>query len=452
MEKKAVRQARDLTQGPLMPQIVRFSLPLIFSNLLQVMFNMADMAVVGRFAGSLALGSVGSTSTLTVLFTGILIGMADGINVLTAACFGAKDKRALGETVHSSAIINLLMGCVIMVAGLLLGRPILTLLNTKPELMDGAVLYLRIYCLGMPAVGLFNFGNAVFSAVGDTRRPLMYLSAAGIINVVLNLVFVIGFHMEAAGVAAATVISQCVSAVLVLRALLCSEEDYALRLERLRLSRARSKVIMGIGLPAGIQYAIFSVANLFVQAGVNSFDAATVAGNTAAARFDSLAFNVIAAFYTACGSFIGQNYGAGKKERVLGSFWRCMILSCGLGAAMGIGVLAAGRQFLSLFTADAAVVEAGLVRLWIIAPAFVISPFMDGSIAAARGLGKTRGATVIVILSSCVFRIVWIYTVFVWVGTYSSLLMLYPVSWTITGIAATWYFFRVYREAAAHME
>lgn len=452
MKKQAARQVQDLTQGALTPQIVRFSLPLIFSNLLQVMFNMSDMAVVGRFAGPLALGAVGSTSTLVVLFTGLLIGMADGINVLTATFFGARDKRALDETVHSAALISLLLGCGIMVMGLLLGRPILTLLNTKPELMDGAVLYLRIYFLGMPAAGLFNFGNAVFSAVGDTRRPLMYLSAAGVINVVLNLIFVIGLHMDAAGVAAASAISQYVSAALVLRALLRSEEDYALRPSRLRLARARSKAILGLGVPAGIQYAIFSIANLFVQAGVNSFDAVTVAGNTAAARFDSLAFNVAAAFYTACGSFIGQNYGAGKKERVWESFWRCMLLVCGVGAVLSLGVLAAGRQFLSLFTTDAAVVEAGMVRLRILAPSFIISPFMDCSIAAARGLGKTLGATVIVILGSCVFRILWIYTVFAWLGTYSSLCMLYPFSWIITGIAATWHFCRVYRKAAAHME
>ena len=451
MKKQEVRQVQDLTEGALSPRIIRFSLPLIFSNLLQVMFNMADVAVVGRFAGSLALGSVGSTSTLVTLFTGLLIGMADGINVLTATCFGARDKRALDETVHSAAIISLTLGCVIMVAGFLLGRPILTLMNTKPELMDGAVMYLRIYFLGMPAAGLFNFGNAVFSAVGDTRRPLMYLSVAGVVNVVLNLFFVIVCHMDVAGVALASAISQYVSAALVLRALLRCEDDFALRLNHLRIVGGRGRAILGLGLPAGLQYAIFAIANLFIQVGVNSFDAVTVAGNSAAANADALSFNVMAAFYTACGSFVGQNYGAGKKDRVRGSFLRCMLFACGAGMALGLGLLVMGRPFLGLFTADGAVVEAGMLRLKIMCLSYGISAFMDCPIAASRGLGKSFGSMVIVIMGSCVFRILWVYTIFAWIGTFSSLYLLYPFSWAITAAAELWYFRRAYRDAAAHM-
>ena len=447
----SLQSARDLTTGALAPQIVRFSLPLIFSNMLQILFNMADVAVVGRFAGSLALGAVGSTTTLVTLFTGLLIGMADGVNVLTATFFGARDKRALDETVHSAAVINLSLGVLVMIAGSLLAEPILTMMNTKPELMDGAVLYLRIYFLGMPAAALFNLGNGVFSAVGNTRLPLIYLSIAGVVNVVLNLFFVIVCHMDVAGVALASTISQFVSAALVIRALLRSSEDYGLRLSRLRLVRSRCRSILSVGLPAGVQYGIFTVANLFVQVGVNRFDAVTVAGNSAACNADNLAYTAMAAFYTACGSFIGQNYGAGKKERVRNSFFLCMGLAVGIGAVLGVGLLAAGPAFLSLFSADAAVVEAGMLRMQIMCLSYGISPFMDAPIAASRGLGRSVGSTVIVIAGSCVFRILWIYTVFTWIGTASSLYLLYPCSWTITAVAELLYFRRVYRDAFARI-
>lgn len=266
-------QQRDLTEGPLAKQILFFSLPLILSNLLQVLFNMADVAVVGRFAGSAALGSVGSTTTLVTLFTGFLIGMSSGVNVLAAHHFGARDAKNLSDTVHSAAILCALVGIFLLAAGSLLARPVLTLLHTKEELMDGAVLYLRICFLGMPALSIYNFGNAVFSAVGDTRRPLRYLSAAGAANIVLNLFFVIVCGMDVAGVAIATIISQYLSAALVLLALFRSREPYALRRCALRLNGSRSKAILSVSIPAGLQNAIFALANLFIQMGVNSFDA-----------------------------------------------------------------------------------------------------------------------------------------------------------------------------------
>ena len=451
MKKPVLQSARDLTTGALAPQIIRFSLPLIFSNLLQILFNMADVAVVGRFAGSFALGAVGSTTTLVTLFTGFLLGMADGINVLTATFFGARDKRALDESIHSAAVIQMILGMLMLVAGSVLARPILALMNTKPELIDGAVLYLRIYFLGMPAAALFNLGNAVFSAVGNTRLPLMYLSLAGVVNVVLNLFFVIVCRMDVAGVALASAISQYLSAALVIRALLRSKEDYGLHLSRLRLVGRRCRAILSLGLPAGLQYGIFTIANLFVQVGVNTFDAVTVAGNSAASNSDSLVYTAMAAFYTACSSFIGQNYGAGKKDRVRHAFFLCMGFAAGIAVIMGGGLLAMSRPFLSLFSGDAAVVEAGVLRMQVMCLSYGISPFMDCPISASRGLGKTLGSTAIVITGSCIFRIAWIYTVFAWVGTPTSLYLLYPCSWVITAAAELWYFRRVYREAAAHM-
>ena len=436
---------RDLTRGPLGKQIFCFSVPLIFSNLLQVLFNMADVAVVGRFAGPLALGSVGSTVTLVTLFTGFLIGLSGGVNVLTALHFGAKAQKELSDTVHSAAVICTLAGVCLLVIGVVFARPILVLLHTKEELLDGAVLYLRIYFWGMPALGIYNFGNAVFSAVGDTKRPLRYLSAAGVVNIALNLFFVIVCRLDAAGVAIASVISQYISAVLVAAALLRSREVYGLRLRELRLHGSRAKAILRIGFPSGLQNCIFAVANLFTQVGVNSFDAVLVAGNSAAANADALVYDVMQAFYTACGSFIGQNYGARQKERIKRSYLISVGYSFGFGLLIGLLLLVFGPQFLALFTKDPAVVEAGMHRLRIMSLSYCVSAFMDCTIAASRGLGKSLAPTVMVILGSCVFRVAWVYTVFAYFRTIPSLYLLYVCSWTLTAIAEIVYFLRVYR-------
>ena len=329
----------DLTTGPLGKQIFRFSIPLIFSNLLQVLFNMADVAVVGRFAGSTALGAVGSTTIFVSLFTGFLIGLSGGVNVLVAHHFGADDQKNLSDTVHSAALTCAAAGLVLLGIGCGFAGGILRALNTKPELMDGAVLYLRIYCLGMPALAVYNFGNAVFSAVGDTRRPLYYLSIAGVINVVLNLFFVIVCNMDVAGVAVASIISQYFSAILVTAALLRSRESYCLRFSQLRFHKTRTKAILSIGIPSGLQNAIFALANLFIQRGVNTFSATMVAGNSAATNADALVYDVMQAFYTACGSFIGQNYGAGKKDRIRRTFLISTAYAFGAGLLLGLGLL-----------------------------------------------------------------------------------------------------------------
>lgn len=445
-----VRQ--DLTTGPLGKQIMVFSIPLILSNLLQVLFNMADVAVVGRFAGTMALGSVGSTTILVSLFTGLLIGLASGVNVLTALHFGAKNERELAETVHSAALVCAMAGILLLTVGVVFARNILELMGTKPELIAGAVLYLRIYFLGMPALGAYNFGNAVFSAVGDTRRPLYYLSVAGAVNIVLNLFFVIVCRLDVAGVAIASVVSQYISAVLIVRALFrAGEEPYGLRSAELRLRRGRAEAILAIGVPSGLQNGIFALANLFIQAGVNTFSATLVAGNSVATNADALVYDTMAAFYTACSSFIGQNYGAGKKERIRRSFSISMGYSFGAGLLLGLLLLLFGRQFLGLFTTDPAVIEAGMHRLTIMSLSYCVSAFMDCTIAASRGLGKSAVPMVIVILGSCVFRILWVYTIFAWFRTITSLYLLYVFSWTITAVAEIAYFIRIYRTATKNL-
>lgn len=437
---------QDLTEGSLVKKILLFSLPLIASNLLQVLFNMTDIAVVGQFAGSRALGSVGSTTTLVAMFTGFLIGLSGGINVLVALNYGAKDKKGLNQTVHSALIVSLIIGILLMVIGNVFVEWILRLLKTKEELLDGAVLYVRIYCMGMPAMAVYNFGNAVFSAIGDTKRPLFYLSLSGVLNIVLNLILVIVFHLDVAGVAIASAVSQCMAAILILIALFRSREDYALRLSDLKLNKKRALAIIGIGIPAGMQNAIFQIANLFIQAGVNTFSVTMVSGNSAAANADALIYDVMAAFYTACGSFMGQNQGAGKKDRVLKSYFVSLAYSFGIGTIMGLTLVAFGTTFLGLFTKDAAVIEAGMYRLRIMGFSYGVSAFMDCTIAATRALGKSLVPTIIVIMGSCVFRVIWVYTIFAHFHTIPSLYLLYVFSWSITAIAEIIYFVSVYRK------
>lgn len=444
-----IKMERNLTKGNLWKQIFVFSLPLMISNLLQVLFNMADIAVVGRFVGSTALGAVGSTTTLVTLFTGFLIGMAGGVNVLIARYLGAKKPKSVEEAAHTAVIICQLTGIVIMAAGLLFAYDILHLLHTKDELIAGAALYLRIYFLGMPALAIYNYGNAVFSAAGNTKKPLYYLTFAGIVNIVLNLFFVIVCRMDVAGVALASVISQYISAILILISLFRSKEVYGLCFSKLRLNGKMASAILTIGLPSAVQYGIFQLANLFIQFGVNSFDATMVAGNSAAANADGLVYDVMAAFYTACSSFIGQNYGARNKDRVRKTFLITLTYSFGAGAVIGLVLELFGRQFLGLFTSEAAVIDAGMNRLVIMGFSYAVSAFMDNAIAASRGLGKSVVPTIIVIMGSCVFRIIWVYTVFAYFRTVPSLYLLYIFSWSITAMVEMLYFRKVYRSQMA---
>lgn len=440
---------QNLTEGSLGKKIFLFSLPLMLSNLLQVLFNMADIAVVGKFAGSNALGSVGSTSILVTLFTSFLIGVGGGINVLVALHIGAGNKKEAKETITTAYVLCLCMGILLLIVGISSARGILSLMNTKPELIDGAVLYLRIYFLGLPAVGVYNCGNAILSAAGDTKKPLYFLSIAGVVNVVLNLLLVIVFHLDVAGVAIASIISQYISAILITYAITHGDNVYtiSLRHQTLRSLVFKDKLtaILKLGLPSGLQNMVFMFANLFVQVGVNSFSATMVAANSAAANADGPVYEVMAAFYVACSSFMGQNLGAKKKDRVLKSYFVSLSYSFFIGLILGLTILFMGPDFLLLFTSDPAVIELGMYRLKIMSVSYAFSAFMDCTIAASRGLGKTVVPTFIVIMGSCVFRVIWIYTIFAYFKTIPSLYLLYIFSWTITATAEIIYFQAIYR-------
>ena len=441
--KKAIR----MTEGPLAKQILFVSLPLMLSNLLQVLFNISDVAIVGRFAGSTALGSVGSTSIFVTLFTGFLIGLGGGINVLVARYYGAGRAKDVKKTVGSSLIISLVAGVILLLVGLFGSPALLQTINTKPDLLPGAVMYLRVYFLGMPALALYNYGNAVFSAIGDTKKPLIFLAIAGVLNVVLNLFFVIVCQLSVVGVALASAISQCVSAGLILHALTKVQDSYALHLREVKFDRVIGQRVLMLGVPAGLQNAVFAFANLFIQAGVNSFDSLMVKGNSAAANADNLIYDAMAAIYMACASFMSQNYGAGKVDRVKKSFLISMAYSFAIGLVLGGSLLLFGREFLALFTTEPAVIDAGMKRIGVMGLAYCISAFMDCTIAACRGLGETVVPTILVVLGSCVFRVIWVYTIFAHFHTIPSLYLLYPFSWGLTAIAELVYFARIYKKA-----
>ena len=443
--KKKARSIEMVT-GSLWKNILFFSIPLMCSQLLVVMFNLSDVAVVGHFADYKALGAVGSTTLLVTLFTGFLIGMGSGVNVRVAHALGAKNHENTVETIQTSLFLCTLIGLLIGAVCFFFSGGMLRLLNTKDDLIDQASLYLRIYALCMPAMGIYNFGNGVLSARGETKRPLYYLAIAGVLNVLLNLFFVIVFHMAAAGVATATAIAQYVSAGLIMIHLVRRKDECHVSLKNIRFHRDAGVRVLMIGIPAGIQSAVFAIANLFVQAGVNSFNTITVSGNAAATNADSLIFNVLYAFYTGCSSFMSQNYGARNKKRVLKSYFVCLFYSFFASVLLGVLLFVFGHQFLSLFATDAAVIDAGMQRIRIMAFSYAVSVFMDCTTAASRGIGKTIVPTIIILLGSCAFRIIWIYTIFAWIHTIPSLYLLYVFSWLITSAAEIIYFIISYRK------
>ena len=332
------KKARSITMttGSLWRNIFLFSIPLMCSQLLEVIFNLSDVAVVGRFADYKALGAVGSTTLLVTLFVGFLIGMGSGVNVRVAHALGSGNRQVTEDTIHSALLLCALMGLLVGAVCFFFSGGMLKLLNTKDDLIGQASLYLKIYAVGLPAMGVYNFGNGVLSARGDTKRPLYYLAAAGVLNVILNLFFVIVLHMAAAGVATATAIAQYASAALIMTHLLRRKDECHVSLKKVRLHKDTSIAILMIGVPAGIQNAIFAIANLFVQSGVNSFDTYMVSGNAAATNADTIIYNVMYAFYIACSSFMSQNYGAGNKKRVLKSYFISLFYSFSIGLILGL--------------------------------------------------------------------------------------------------------------------
>ncbi len=436
----------DMTTGSLPKKMLIYSLPLMLSNVLQVMFNLCDVAVVGKFVGPLALGAVGSTSIIVTLTTGILLGLAGGVNAVVALFVGAKNSANVKKAVHTSIIICLIAGFLLLLSGLFLSRPVLLLIGTKKELINGAVVYLTIYLLGSPALAMYNYGNAVLSAVGDTKRPLMYLITAGVINVVLNLFFVLVCNLGVIGVALASIISQYISAFLILKFLFGCGKDYGLYIKNIGIDSHIAARVLRIGLPAAVQYSLFAIANLYIQSAVNSFDHVVVEGNSAAANADNIVYDMMAAFYTACTSFIAQNLGARKRDRIKHAYLVAQLYSFLIGAVFGALLVIFRTQFLNLLTSDPDVVHFGSIRLAIMGCSYFISAFMDNAAAGARGLGRSVIPTIIVIMGSVVFRIVWVCTIFARIHTLISLYLVYASAWIFTAVIGTTYFIIIFRK------
>lgn len=436
----------DMCNGPLLSKIMIFYFPLMLSGILQLLFNAADIVVVGRFAGSEALAAVGSTSSLINLLVNLFIGLSVGANVLIARFYGAGQKRDLSEMVHTAILTSFVGGVILAILGLVLAGPALRLMGTPEDVIDHAVLYMRIYFLGMPAMLAYNFGAAILRAVGDTRRPLYYLLAAGVVNVVLNLFFVIVLSMGVAGVAIATDISQVISAGLVVRCLMQSEADYQLRLKELRIVPNKLIRMVRIGVPAGLQGALFSISNVLIQFSINSFGSVAMAGSTAAANLEGFVYTAMNAFHQTAISFTGQNYGAGKYKRIGKIAAICLIFVCIVGLILGNGAYLLGDLLLRLYSTDPEVIRYGIVRLNYICVPYFLCGTMDVMAGLMRGMGYSVMPMLVSLTGACLFRVVWICTIFQQSRTLETLYISYPISWTLTFLVHLICFMVVYRK------
>ncbi len=442
----------NMTEGPLLRKLVQFSVPLAISGILQLLFNAADIVVVGRFAGSHSLAAVGSTGALNMLIINLFMGLSIGVNVLAARFYGAGRGRDLHETVHTAVLIAAISGFVLIFLGIGLSRPLLQMMDTPVDVIDHSVLYMRIIFAGMPACMLYNFGSAILRAVGDTQRPLYFLLTAGIINVLLNLFFVIVLHMGVAGVALATVISQCVSAALVILCLTRSEGPYRLNLKELKIYGPKLKDMTRIGIPAGIQSSMFSISNVLIQSTINSFGSVAMAGSTAAGNIEGFLFTSLDAFTQGSQSFVGQNYGAKKMDRVKRIIGICVGLVTALGLVLGVSAYLAADPLLGIYSSDPAVIEYGKQRMLINAVFyFTIGP-MGIFVGGMRGMGYSILPMVDTIFGTCVLRVLWVYTVFVIWPSWLVLFASYPVSWALTGVLAGVSYIIVQKKAAKRLE
>ena len=422
----------DMCSGPLLGKILLYSIPLMLSSILQLLFNAADVIVVGRFAGHQSLAAVGSTSSLINLLINVFIGLSVGANVLVAQHYGAGRDEQVKETVHTAVTISLVCGTFLIFVGLFLSKPLLTLMGTPEDVLNKSALYMRIYFAGMPVLMLYNFGSAVLRAVGDTRRPLFFLVIAGVVNAVLNLIFVIFFRMDVAGVALATVISECISAVLVCRCLMKTESSYRLILSQLGINRNALRRIAKIGLPAGFQGAVFSISNVLIQSSINSFGSVAMAGNTASANLEGFVYNAMNALYQTNLSFTSQNLGGGKYSRLNRVLAQCLAPVTVVGLVMGGGFVLAGHQLLQIYSSDPEVIRYGFLRLSMICGTYFLCGWMDVLVGSMRGMGYSIIPMLVSLTGACGLRILWLFTVFRWEHTLFVLYLSYPVSWFIT--------------------
>lgn len=436
----------DLTEGPLFKKILLLAFPILLSNVLQSLYNAADIIVVGRFAGAAPLAAVGATASLLSLFTNLFVALSVGTSVTVSIAIGAKNRERTGRLVHTSITLSLICGVLMTIIGIAFSRPMLALMDTPDDIIDMAATYMEIYFAGSVFSMFYNFGAAVLRAAGDSRRPLYFLAVSGIINVMLNLYFVIVLQMDAAGVAIATVISQFVSAVLVLVTMLRMQGDCHLSLRALRIHRSEMIDIMKTGLPAGVQSVVFSLSNSLIQKAVNSFDTAAIAGNTAAGNLDGFVYTAMYAMHATAVTAVGQNVGTGKYRSLNKIFGICLLLVTIIGFAVGGFLIAFSEPLLSLYLPDdPEAVQYGIMRMAITTSTYFLCGWMDTLVGISRGMGNTMVPMIVSIVGVCGIRLGWLYTVFALYPTPTMLYLSYTVSWAVTAVLQLLLCFRTKR-------
>ena len=428
----ASKYSLDMTNGPFLKKILRFSLPLVLTGLLQMIYNTADIIVVGRFAGGTALAAVGATSSLVNLILNVFLGMSMGSGVMTAKYIGARDEDSVKRCVHSAMLLSILSGIFVAIFGFVFSEQLLVMMDSPADVLPLSKLYLQIFFLGAPAGMVFNFGASIVRATGDTKKPLLILSMSGIVNIVLNLILVINFHMSVAGVAIATITSQYISATCILFVLFKMKNACKLTLKKLRFHKEELKRILYVGIPAGIQNSLFSVSNVIIQTTVNSFGSIAMAGIAAGSNVDSFIYTCTNAVSQTTMTFSSQNYGAKKYENFNKIYFRCVVLTIAIAGAMGALGVIFKEFFVGIFSTDPAVIEIGAQRLTLILPFYFFCSLMDVGAGQLRGMGKSFLPMIVSLLGGCGLRLLWIFVFFPKNPTLMYLYYAYPISWSIT--------------------
>ena len=448
----AKKDYSNMVSGPTFLKMILFSVPVVLSGILQLLFNACDIIVVGNFAGDASLAAVGSTSSLINLFTNLFIGLSVGSNVLIAHFVGSNDKSKVSLTVHTSIVLAIICGVFLSVAGFIFANPMLKLMGSPDDVIMLATLYLKIYFLGMPALLIYNFGAAILRAVGNTKHPLYFLTISGVLNVLLNLLLVICFSMGVAGVAIATVVSEYLSAALIIWYLSEKSEELKLTRSDLKIDPYILKRIIAIGIPAGLQGVIFSLSNVVIQSAINSFGSDVVAGNSATMNIEGFVYMAMNAIYQTAITFVGQNYGAGKKKRVLRCTLQAEAIVVIVVLLFGVSAYIFSTELLHIYSRSPAVVAAGKVRCAYILPIYFLCGSMDVMVGALRGIGQSVVPMVTSLIGACALRLVWISTVFKMHRTTGMLYISYPISWIITLIAHIAFFVYFYNKIPKEKE
>lgn len=420
-----------MTEGPLLKRVLLYTLPLMLSGILQLCFTQADMIVIGQFASSAALAAIGATTHICILIITMAFGMSVGTNVIVATRFGAKDKKGISRAIHTSLATGIFAGLFFMLLGLFLSRPLLELTKVPSELINLSCRYLRIFCLGIPFALVYNLGSAILRAVGDTKRPLYYLTIAGIVNVVLNVILVIGFKFSVAGVAIATVISNIISTTLVIKGIIHTPEIGRIRLRLLRVDRNTLIPILKYGIPASFQSSMFAIANILIQSNINSFGKLLMAGNTASWGYEGFVDVLCTSIYHAATTIVGQNRGAKKFDRVNKSIFHCMLVATVAGIIIALGCFFFAPALISLYNSDPQVIAYGSERLRIMGTTGIICALMDVVAGSLLGIGRPILPTVVTMLGICLFRTLWVVFIFPFHHEPWFLYICYPISWLL---------------------